>query len=270
LRFVLKIFEKSRGWYYYRHRNRIILPRIGRPDVVDAIREIIHERPVSYGYRRVHAMLKGKGIYCNHKTVNRYMSQRLWLSSSREKRHLATRRHKGIVATPVPNTRWASDITVIKAWNREKGRFAVLIDCSDRQILSYRFKKNITAYDIQDMVIEAIQNRFGSNETLKNKIEFLSDNGPEYIKKDLKRFLENIGFVVCNTPIRSPESNGIAESFFRGFKRDYVYQSECYSFEAIQDLIDTWVNDYNTKAPHGSLGMLSPVSFYEKWKAENR
>ncbi len=267
---MLKVFDKSRGWYHYRHRNRIILPKIRRPDVVDAIREIIHERPVSYGYRRVHAMLKGKGIHCNHKTVNRYMSQRLWLSSSREKRHLATRRHKGIVATLAPNTRWASDITVIKAWNNEKGRFAVLIDCSDRQILSYRFKKSITAFDIQDTVIEAVKSRFGTCEALPNKIEFLSDNGPEYIEKNLKRFLENIGFTVCNTPVRSPESNGIAESFFRGFKRDYVYQAECPSFEAIKVLVDGWVDDYNTKAPHGSLGMLSPASFYEKWKLESR
>lgn len=174
------------------------------------------------------------------------------------------------MATLSPNTRWASDITVIKAWNGQKGRFAVIIDCFDRQILSYRFKKNITSYDIQDMVIQAVKNRFGSDETLQNKIEFLSDNGPEYISRNLRRFLENIGFTVCNTPIRSPESNGIAESFFRGFKRDYVYQSECPTFDTVKFLIDSWVNDYNTKAPHGSLGMLSPVSFYEKWQAKSR
>lgn len=270
MRFVLNVFNKSRGWYHYSYRNRIMLPRIRRPDVVGAIREIIHERPVSYGYRRVHAMLRQMGICCNHKTVHRYMAKRLWLSSSREKSRLNVRRHKGVVATPVPNTRWASDITMIKAWNNEKGRLAVLIDCFDRQVLSYRFKKSIKAFDIQDMVIEALKGRFGSSEALPNKIEFLSDNGPEYIEKNLKRFLENIGFTVCNTPVRSPESNGIAESFFRGFKRDYVYQAECPSFEAIQALVDGWVSDYNTKAPHGSLGMLSPARFYEKWKEENR
>ncbi len=33
-------------------------------------------------------------------------------------------------------------------------------------------------------------------------------------------FFKDVGFEVCNTPIRSPESNGIAEAFFRNFKRD--------------------------------------------------
>jgi len=269
LKIVSQSLGKSRGWLYYKHRTRVRMPVIKRPDVVEGIREVIREKPVSYGYRRVHALLRVRGIYCNSKTVNRYMAQRLWLSSYRERRKRGERRHEGVVAVEEPNRRWASDITVIKAWNGEKGRFAVLIDCGDRQILSYRWGKRITGYDIQEMVIEALKKRFGSDRIPEEGIEFLSDNGPEYIKTTLKRFLENVGFVVCRTPIKSPESNGIAESFFRGFKRDYVYQSECESFDAVCRMIDGWVEDYNQKAPHGALGMLTPAKFYEKWKLES-
>jgi putative transposase len=39
-------------------------------------------------------------------------------------------------------------------------------------------------------------------------LEFLTDNGPE--------------FVACRTPCRSPQSNGLVESFFGSFKRDYL------------------------------------------------
>jgi transposase InsO family protein len=99
-------------------------------------------------------------------------------------------------------------------------------------------------------------------------VEFLSDNGPEYIKTELRWFLKCAGFVVCNTPIRSPESNGIAESFFKTFKRDYVYQNVCESFEDIKSKIGGWVEDYNTKAPHSALGMLSPSKFYANWKVK--
>lgn len=246
------------------------MPKIKRIDIVEGIREIIRERPVSYGYRRVHALLKAKGLYCNPKTVNRYMAQRLWLSANREKKVRKGRRHEGVVAVEEPNRRWASDITVIKAWNGEKGRFAVLIDCGDRQVLSCRWSKRITGYDIQDMVIETLKKRFGNDKIPGTGIEFLSDNGPEYIKVTLRKFLENVGFIVCRTPIRSPESNGIAESFFRGFKRDYVYQNECESFAAISDMINSWIEDYNNRAPHGSLGMLTPVEYYEKWKLKSR
>jgi len=71
-----------------------------------------------------------------------------------------------------------------------------------------------------------------------------------------------MGFVVCNTPIRSPESNGIAESFFKSFKRDYVYQNLCESFDDIAGKIGGWIEDYNTQAP--------PAQFYEDWKLKSR
>ncbi len=36
-------------------------------------------------------------------------------------------------------------------------------------------------------------------------------------------FAQSIGLVPCFTPVRSPQSNGMAESFVKTFKRDYVY-----------------------------------------------
>ena len=42
-------------------------------------------------------------------------------------------------------------------------------------------------------------------------------------------FASSLGGIVCTTPVRSPESNGMAESFVKTFKRDYVY---------VDDLLD--------------------------------
>lgn len=39
-------------------------------------------------------------------------------------------------------------------------------------------------------------------------------------------FGAEFGFIVCNTPSYSPESNGMAEAFVKTFKRDYVYLNE--------------------------------------------
>ncbi len=192
-----------------------------------------------------------------------------WLSTHRKPR--VRRVREGTVAVAEPNTRWASDITGIKAWNGERGRLAIVIDCSDRQILGYRWSKTIKGEDMKKLVKESLMNRFSSETVLgSRKIEFLSDNGPEYRKTTLREFLKQTGFEVCNTPVRSPESNGIAEAFFRGFKRDYVYQNLCETFEEIGAKIPEWVNDYNTQAPHSALGMLSPVKYYEQWKQKKK
>ena len=261
---VCRAFGKSQGWYFYRRRHRNKPPVILRPEIVPAIRGVMLDRPVTYGYRRIHALVREQGIHSNSKTIHRYMRLKLWLSTHRQKRYPLHRR-KGEVAVAVSNKRWASDITGIKAWNGEKGRFAVVIDCGDRQILGYRWAHHITGEDIRAIVTSALQKRFGTGAPpQKGSIEFLSDNGPEYRKRRLRSYLEHAGFTVCNTPIRSPESNGIAEAFFKSFKRDYVYQNTCETFLEIGGKIPLWIEDYNIRAPHSALGMLTPVKFYQK------
>ncbi|CAI1058261.1 insertion element IS2 transposase InsD [Serratia grimesii] len=41
-----------------------------------------------------------------------------------------------------------------------------------------------------------------------------------------RTFASSLGFIVCTTPVRSPESNGMAESLVKTFKRDYVYVND--------------------------------------------
>jgi putative transposase len=55
-----------------------------------------------------------------------------------------------------PNRRWASDITGIRAWNGQKGRLAIMIDCADRMVLTWRFATRITAEDLAEMLREAV------------------------------------------------------------------------------------------------------------------
>ncbi|SIR40377.1 Integrase core domain-containing protein [Rhizobium sp. RU35A] len=43
-----------------------------------------------------------------------------------------------------------------------------------------------------------------------------------FIAKEAASLLRDIGIEACTTPVRSPQSNGIAEAFVKTFKRDYV------------------------------------------------
>ena len=267
LRAVISALGKKQNWYYYKARIRDRTPKIKKPEVMEMIHRLVKLRPATYGYRRIHAILRLLRIPCNGKTVNRYMGLNLLLSTNRQKRRQRGRIHEGTVAVTDPNKRWASDITVIKAWNGDKGRLAVIIDCADRQVVAYRWSRRITGETLVEVVKEALLKRFdGFVVPEKGSLEFLSDNGPEFIEKNFRKFLEQAGFTVCNTPIRSPESNGIAESFFKSLKRDYVYQSVNMDFDETGRNIVKWLEDYNTRAPHSALGMLTPAKFYETWK----
>lgn len=250
---------------YYRRRPRPKNRTGRRLDVEAAIERILAERPATYGYRRIHALLIREGIWTNPKTVWRILRRRGWLSSTRSRLGRVHRRHDGRVSVPDPNRRWASDITGIKAWNGEKGRLAVIIDCADRMVLAWRFARRMPSEELQEMVREAVFRRFGAEKERAQTIQFLSDNGPEYACRKLRWVLSGFGMVVCRTPRCSPESNGLAEAFFGGFKRDYVYQGELENREAVARKLPEWIEDYNQIAPHSALGMKSPVQFYADW-----
>lgn len=265
---VCGALDVPRSWFYYRSKLRSKTEGCRRPDVEEAIQKILLERPATYGYRRIQGMLVRQDIRANWKTVWRILRRRGWLSSARMRTLRPGRLHEGRVSVSQPNRRWASDITSIKAWNGEKGRLAVIVDCADRSVLAWRWGKRMPSEELQEMVREAVFRRFGAERTKAKGLEFLSDNGPEYICKKLRAVLQGFGIIVCHTPRRSPESNGLAEAFFGTFKRDYIYQGELESFEEVGRKLPGWIRDYNEVAPHSALGMKSPAQFYGDWSAK--
>ena len=101
-------------------------------------------------------------------------------------------------------------------------------------------------------MLESVERRF-ANRALPHPIEWLSDNGSCYRAHETISFAQSIGLVPRFTPVRSPQSNGMAESFVKTFKRDYVYVHDlrdefvvlviCVDFVIFECLID-WLVRY--------------------------
>jgi transposase InsO family protein len=54
-----------------------------------------------------------------------------------------------------------------------------------------------------------------------------------------------MNLIPCFTPVRSPHSNGMAESFVKTFKRDYVYVHDRPDARTVLAQLDQWFNDHN-------------------------
>jgi putative transposase len=259
----------ARSWFYYRRRAHGPRP-LRRPHLTGAIQQVLAHCPPSYGYRRIHALLARQGVHCNRKTVYQHLKRQAWLASHRRRTPRPGRRHEGKVAVLRPNQRWACDITTVKLWNGQKLRLAVIIDCADRMVLAWKLQTRLTTWDVGELLREALFARFGQQRQHAKGLEFLTDNGPEFISEPLRQLLNQLGLVACRTPCRSPQSNGLVESFFGSFKRDYLshYPLETLA-EAVKN-VPAWIAHYNEFAPHSALAMLSPLTFYQQSLTESQ
>src|SRR3954464_15207221 len=194
--------------------------------LVQLVRRLVDERPTC-GYRRITAMAnrerdKAGEPPVNHKRVFRIMRRNSMLLA----RHTGSRNgrvHDGKVIVMRSNLRWCSDGFEISCWNGDLIRIAFIIDAHDREIIAWHavVGSGISGSMVRDMMLEAVESRFGALQA-PAPIEWLTDNGSAYTARQTRDFATALNLVACFTPVQSPESNGISESFVKTFKRDYV------------------------------------------------
>jgi len=220
----------------------------------------------SYGYRRAGALVNRRrdiaGLpRANHKRVYRVMREHGLLLQRHTGRPPDTRSHDGRIAVGSSNVRWCSDGFEIGCENGERVRIAFALDCCDREAMSWvATTGGIDGSMVRDLMVEAIETRFG-REVPKQPVEWLTDNGSPYVAKDTRRFAREIGLVPLTTAINSPQSNGMAESFVKTFKRDYAARMDRTDATTVMRQLHAAFEHYNEVHPHRALRMLSPRMF---------
>jgi transposase InsO family protein len=228
------------------------------------LRGLVDERP-TYGYRRIGALLNRERLKSglaglNHKRIYRLMSQN-GLLLQRYTGKPPTRAHEGKIITIRPNLRWTSDSFEIPCWNGEVLRVAFSLDTCDRELMTWcASPTGISGEMIRDLMFESVERRFGTDST-PHPIQWLSDNGSAYRAHETIGFAMRLGLVPCFTPVRSPQSNGMAEAFVKTFKRDYVYVHDRPDARTVLAQLPRWFEDYNEIHPHRALQLKSPREF---------
>lgn len=208
-----------------------------------------------YGYRRIAALLRQAGWAVNHKRVERIWRleglkvppkqpkrKRLWLNDGSCVRLRASH----------PNHVWAYDFVEHRTHDGRKFRLLCVVDEFTRESLAIRIRRKLNSLD----VIQALSDLFlmrGVPEHIR------SDNGPEFIAKALRHWLEDLGPKPTYIEPGSPWENGYVESF-NGKLRDELLNIEIfYSLKEAQVVIEAWRRHYNTIRPHSALGYKPPA-----------
>ncbi|WP_410404784.1 IS3-like element IS2 family transposase [Escherichia coli] len=234
-------------------------------DVLLRIHHVIGELP-TYGYRRVWALLRRQAELdgmpaINAKRVYRIMRQNALLLERKPAVPPSKRAHTGRVAVKESNQRWCSDGFEFCCDNGERLRVTFALDCCDREALHWAVTTGgFNSETVQDVMLGAVERRFG-NDLPSSPVEWLTDNGSCYRANETRQFARILGLEPKNTAVRSPESNGIAESFVKTIKRDYIsIMPKPDGLTAAKNLAEAFEH-YNEWHPHSALGYRSPREY---------
>ncbi|MEO0525558.1 MAG: IS3 family transposase [Pseudomonadota bacterium] len=208
-----------------------------------------------YGYRRITAMLRAQGWHVNHKRVARIWRReglkvpakqpkrkRLWLNDGSCMRLRPAHR----------NHVWAYDFVQDRTHDGKTIKMLTLIDEYSRECLAIEVQRQLRSGDVLHAVADAML-QHGIPQHIR------SDNGPEFIAKALREWLEYVGVQTLFIEPGSPWENGYNESF-NGKLRDELLNGEIfYTLREAQVLIENWRLHYNTIRPHSSLGYQPPA-----------
>ncbi|GAB5097610.1 hypothetical protein YK56LOC_33260 [Caballeronia sp. HLA56] len=220
--------------------------------LLDEIRMHVTGLP-SYGYRRIWALLRRsremtRAPCVNHKRVYRVMREHQLLLRRPGVRN-DNWRHDGRVAVDRSNARWCSDGFEFRCDDGQPLRVTFALDCCGH-----------SGDIVRDVMLAAVEQRFGNTQPAQT-IEWLSDNGSAYIDHRTRRFARELGLVPLTTPVRSPQSNGMAERFVKTMKHDYAAFMDKPDVPTALTHLAAAFEQYNERHPHKALKYRSPREF---------
>lgn len=208
-----------------------------------------------YGYRRITALLNQAGF-----KVGKDRVQRIWRREGLKVPHKQRPRGRlwlndGSCVRLRPehiNHVWSYDFVTAMTHDGRSLRLLTLLDEFSRECLAIRVARRLGRYEVIETLAEVMKER-GVPEHIR------SDNGPEFVAKELRQWLAQVGCSTLYIEPGSPWENGYCESF-NGRLRDECLNGELfYSLKEAQIVIESWRFEYNTRRPHSALGYRPPA-----------
>ena len=218
-------------------------------------KEAIRDYRLSYpeeGYRRLCYMaLDDDAVAVSPSTFYRVLKELGLLQSQWQSRHQKAV-GSGFNQPTKPHEHWHLDVSYINF----KGTFvylACLIDGYSRTIVHWSLRTSMEALDVEIMMERARAKYPGVNPIL------ITDNGPQFISRDFKEYLKEVGIAHRKTRFFYPQSNGKIERFYRTCKNELIRRQSFLNLEELEKEIENYIIQYNHHRLHSSIGYITPI-----------
>jgi len=152
------------------------------------------------------------------------------------------------------NDVWCYDFLFVQTEHGETLKIFAVLDEYSRECLAIYVDGKINS-EVVKKVLEAIVKERRAPTYVR------SDNGPEFISKNLRTWLNKQGIRPQYIEPASPWQNGFIESFNGKFRAECLNREMFWSRAETQAVCDWWRQVYNYFRPHTSLEDKTPVEF---------
>jgi putative transposase len=154
---------------------------------------------------------------------------------------------------------WSYDFMSTYTSDGRTVRFLNVIDEYTRECVAIHVGRRINSNQVIDVLADAMIER-GIPEYIR------SDNGPEFVAKQLRKWLASTGAKTLYIEPGSPWENSYCESFNSKMRDEFLNGEVFYSIKEVRVLTERWRVYYNTERPHSSLGYRPPAP--AAWQTE--
>jgi putative transposase len=255
--------QVSRAGFY--RSLRAYQPVEEEMDVRSAIQGIAVAHRRRYGYRRITAELRRRGLLVNHKRVVRLM---------REDNLLAVQPRAFVVTTDADhdlevslnlasrltltgmNQLWVADITYIRL-RAEFVYLAVLLDAYSRKVVGWALDRTLAAR----LPIAALAYALSERHPPPGLVHH-SDRGVQYASEEYVTMLRTHHMIPSMSRPANPYDNASCESFMKTLKREEIYANTYRDLDHLRRNIAAFIEQYyNRDRLHSALGYHSPEEF---------
>lgn len=215
----------------------------------------LSEKHPRYGYRRIAALLRQEGW-----PVGKRHIQRLRRADGLRVPPTKCKLVRRGISTGLPTKAahrghvWTWDFISDATVRGGSLKMLTILDEHTRECHVLRPERALRAADVLAWLERAIQEH-GAPAFLR------SDNGPEFIAKEVQRWLAANQIKTIYIDPGSPWQNGFVESFHGRFRDECLNQEQLWTLTEARVVVADFRQHYNHSRPHGKLGYISPVRF---------
>ncbi len=244
------------------------MPQQEEMELRSAIQEIALEHRRRYGYRRITAQLRRRGMRVNHKRVLRIMREDNLLAvqprafvrttDSQHECEIYLNLASRMKLTGV-NQLWIADITYIRL-KAEFVYLAVILDVFSRKVVGWALERTLAAR----LPIAALQSAIAKRQPPPG-LGHHSDRGVQYACAEYAEVLHENQMISSMSRPANPYDNASCESFIKTLKREEIYANVYRDLEHLRANVRRFIEHYYNRCRlHSALGYQSPEEFEQR------